>query len=116
MDVSETKREKELIQSFISDMSHQIKTPLSGVAMYTDLLLEGNVTEAERQEFLSRIKTGTEKLRWLMGSLVKMSRLEVGAIELSPGPRGHQTDHIRKRRGGERGGGRKKHFHPDGPF
>ena len=88
MDVSETKREKELIQSFISDMSHQIKTPLSGVAMYTDLLLEGNVTEAERQEFLSRIKTGTEKLRWLMGSLVKMSRLEVGAIELSPVPAG----------------------------
>ena len=65
-------------------MSHQMKTPLSGVAMYTDLLLEGRMTEAERQEFLSRIKAGTEKLKWMMDSLVKMSRLEVGAIELSP--------------------------------
>lgn len=87
-DIYQTKQEKEIIQSFISDMSHQMKTPLSGVAMYTDLLLEGRITEAERQEFLSRVKTGTEKLQWMMDSLVKMSRLEVGAIELSPVPAG----------------------------
>jgi signal transduction histidine kinase len=85
-DISKTKQEKEIIQSFISDMSHQMKTPLSGICMYTDLLLEGNVSPGERQEFLSRIKAGTEKLQWLMDSLVKMSRLEVGAIELSPVP------------------------------
>lgn len=88
VDISQTKQEKEIIQSFISDMSHQMKTPLAGVTMYTDLLLEGSVAEAERQEFLSRIKTGTEKLQWMMDSLVKMSRLEVGAIELSPVPAG----------------------------
>ena len=88
LDVSQTKQEKETIQSFISDVSHQMKTPLSGVAMYTDLLLEGSTTEAERQEFLTRMKMGTEKLQWLMDSLVKMSRLEVGAIELSPAPIG----------------------------
>lgn len=88
IDISQSKREKEIIQSFISDMSHQMKTPLSGVAMYTDLLMEGHITEAEAQEFLSRIKTGTEKLQWMMDSLVKMSRLEVGAIELSPLPTG----------------------------
>ncbi|HWQ77140.1 MAG TPA: HAMP domain-containing sensor histidine kinase [Syntrophomonas sp.] len=88
LDISQTTQEKEIIQSFIADMSHQMKTPLSGVAMYTDLLLEGCMTEAERQEFLARIKTGTEKLQWMMDSLIKMSRLEVGAIELSPVPAG----------------------------
>ena len=88
MDISQTRREKEIIQSFLSDMSHQMKTPLSGVSMYTDLLLEGDITEAERQEFLSRIKAGTEKLQWMMDSLIKMSRLEVGAIELAPVPAG----------------------------
>ena len=87
-DVSQTTQEKETIQSFISDMSHQMKTPLSGVSMYTDLLLEGNTTDAEQQEFLFRIKAGTEKLQWMMDSLVKMSRLEIGAIELSPVPAG----------------------------
>ena len=88
MDISQTKQEKETIQSFISDMSHQMKTPLSGIAMYTDLLLEGNINVAEQQEFLLRIKMGTEKLQWMMDSLVKMSRLEIGAIELSPIPIG----------------------------
>lgn len=82
--LSQAIQEKETIQSFISDMSHQMKTPLSGIAMYTDLLTEGNLTPEEQQEFLSRIKTGTDKLQWMMDSLVKMSRLEVGAIELSP--------------------------------
>lgn len=86
--ISQTIQEKETIQSFISDMSHQMKTPLSSVSMYTDLLLEGNLTPAEQREFLSRIKAGTEKLQWMMDSLVKMSRLEVGAIELSPVPAG----------------------------
>lgn len=88
MDISQTRQEKEIIQGFISDMSHQMKTPLSGVAMYTDLLLEGSLTDAERQEFLSRIKMGTEKLQWMMDSLIKMSRLEIGAIEMSPVPTG----------------------------
>ena len=85
-DVSQTTQDKETIQSLISNISHQMKTPLSGVSMYTDLLLEGNITSAEQQEFLSRIKAGTEKLQWMMDSLVKMSRLEVGAIELAPIP------------------------------
>jgi len=88
LDISQTTQEKEMIQSFISDMSHQMKTPLSSVAMYTDLMLEGCITGAERQEFLLRIKMGTEKLQWMMDSLVKMSRLEVGAIELYPVPTG----------------------------
>lgn len=84
MDILQTKQEKEIIQGFISDMSHQMKTPLSGVSMYTDLLLEGSISLAEQQEFLTRIKTATVNLQWMMDSLVKMSRLEVGAIELTP--------------------------------
>lgn len=76
--------EKENIQGFISDMSHQMKTPLAGIAMYTDLLMEGDTTPNEQQEFLTRIKLGTDSLKWLMENLIKMSKLEVGAIQLSP--------------------------------
>ncbi len=88
MEIAQTAQEKEKIQSFISDLSHQMKTPLSGITMYTDLLLEGNITASEQQEFLSRMKTETEKLQWMMDCLIKISRLEVGAIELSPVPAG----------------------------
>ena len=83
-EVAQTKEEKETIQGFISDMSHQMKTPLSGISMYADLLLEGNLSADEQTEFLSRMKLSTEKLQWIMDSLIKMSRLEVGAIQLAP--------------------------------
>ncbi|MFA9380149.1 MAG: sensor histidine kinase [Acetanaerobacterium sp.] len=83
-DVAQTREEKETIQGFISDMSHQMKTPLSSISMYSDLLMEGRLSEEERQEFVIRIKSGTEKLQWMMDSLIKMSRLEVGAIQLTP--------------------------------
>jgi signal transduction histidine kinase len=84
LEVTQTKAEKETIQGFIADMSHQMKTPLSGISMYADLLLEGNLSEREQHEFLSRMKSSTEKLQWIMDSLIKMSRLEVGAIQLAP--------------------------------
>lgn len=83
-EVAQTKEEKETIQGFISDMSHQMKTPLSGISMYADLLLEGNLSVEEQNEFLSRVKSSTDKLQWMMDSLIKMSRLEVGAIQLTP--------------------------------
>jgi len=83
-EVMQTKEEKETIQGFISDMSHQMKTPLSGISMYADLLLEGNLSADEQKEFLSRVKISVEKLQWILESLIKMSRLEVGAIQLSP--------------------------------
>lgn len=83
-EITQTKEEKETIQSFISDMSHQMKTPLSGISMYTELLLEENLSAHEQREFLYRIKSSAEKLQWIMESLIKVSRLEVGAIQLSP--------------------------------
>jgi len=83
-ETAQTTAEKETIQGFISDMSHQMKMPLSGIAMYADLLLEENLLQKEQPEFLARIKSATGNLQWMMDSLIKMSRLEVGAIELAP--------------------------------
>ncbi len=65
-------------------MSHQMKTPLSGISMYADLLLEGGLSVDVQNEFHARIKASSEKLQWMMDSLIKMSRLEVGTIQLSP--------------------------------
>lgn len=85
-EVRRTKKEQETVQGFISDMSHQMKTPLSGISMYLDLMLEGSLSAEDEREFLFRIKAGTDKLKWMMDSLIKMSRLEVGAISLNPAP------------------------------
>ena len=80
--IEQSEQEKETIQTFISDMSHQMKTPLAGISMYADLLLEGNLSNSEQQEFLSRMKQSAEKMQWLMDALLRASRLEVGAIQL----------------------------------
>ena len=84
----QVEREKETIQSFISDMSHQMKTPLASIRMYTDLLGEGGLSQEEREEFLRYTRENTDKLQWMTDSLIKMSRLEIGAIELTPVPAG----------------------------
>ena len=78
------KAERDTVQGFISDMSHQMKTPLSGIAMYTELLLEGSLSSDNASEFLSRIMLSANKLQWMTDSLIKLSRLETGAIAPSP--------------------------------
>lgn len=75
-------KEKENIKSLITDISHQLKTPLASIKMFNSLLLEDGLTIIEKTEFLNRSKEEINKLEWLIGSLVKLSRLEIGMINL----------------------------------
>lgn len=72
--------ERRKIQRLVSDISHQIKTPVSNLRMVTDTLLTKPVTEQEREGFLYGISTETDKLDFLFQALIKTSRLESGAI------------------------------------
>ncbi|MCY6484191.1 HAMP domain-containing sensor histidine kinase [Clostridium aestuarii] len=83
-DVNKTQKEKEIIKELIGNISHQIKTPLANISMHTDILLNGDLSEDESREFLMRTKEQSEKMNWLMKSLLKMSRLETGAIDFIP--------------------------------
>ena len=74
--------ERQELQMLVSDVSHQVKTPVSNLKMVTDTLLTKPVTEEERQEFLQGIRNQTDKLEFLFQALVKTSRLETGAIRL----------------------------------
>lgn len=76
------KREKENITSLISDISHQLKTPLSNLNLYNSMLLEDDLSHDKRMEFTMSMQSQIEKLNWLMESLIKMSRLETGIIKL----------------------------------
>lgn len=76
------KREKENIMSLISDISHQLKTPLSNLNLYNSMLLEEDLSHDKRMEFTISMQSQIEKLNWLMESLIKMSRLETGIIKL----------------------------------
>lgn len=74
--------ERQELQVLISDISHQVKTPVSNLRMVTDTLLTKPVTEEERIDFLQGIRSQTDKLDFLFQALVKTSRLETGAIHL----------------------------------
>ncbi len=74
--------ERQELQMLVSDVSHQVKTPVSNLKMVTDTLLARPVTEEERREFLQGIRSQTDKLEFLFQSLVRTSRLEIGTIRL----------------------------------
>ena len=74
--------ERQELQMLVSDISHQVKTPVSNLKMVTDTLLTRPVPEETRREFLKGIRSQTDKLEFLFQALVKTSRLETGAIQL----------------------------------
>ena len=74
--------ERQELQMLVSDVSHQVKTPVANLKMVTDTLLSKPVTEEEQREFLKGIRNQTDKLEFLFQALVKTSRLETGAIRL----------------------------------
>lgn len=74
------------LQALISDISHQVKTPVSNLKMVADTLLSKPMTEEERTEFTKDILNQTNKLDFLFQALVKTSRLETGVIKLEKKP------------------------------
>ena len=79
-------KERRELQTLVSDISHQVKTPVSNLKMATDTLLEKPMPEAERTDFIWGIRNQTDKLDFLFQALVKTSRLETGVIQLDKKP------------------------------
>lgn len=71
------------IKELIGDISHQTKTPISNILMYTQLLQEEELPE-EVQPLVGQIAGQSEKLNFLIQSLVKTSRLESGVVQVKP--------------------------------
>lgn len=78
-----TAEEKAKIKTLIADISHQTKTPVSNILLYSELLSECELSDTEK-DYASRIFSQSEKLSFLITSLVKLSRLETGIIALAP--------------------------------
>lgn len=78
----QSEADKQNIQELVSDISHQVKTPIANIRMFTDILCQHQPPEEKRAEFLSTLSTQVNKLDFLMQSLIKMSRLETGTFAL----------------------------------
>lgn len=76
-------QEKETIKELIADISHQTKTPIANILLYTQLLSEKELSR-ESRSCINALNQQAEKLHFLIGSLVKISRLETGVFALQP--------------------------------
>lgn len=74
---------KQRIDELISDISHQTKTPIANMLLYSELL-EEEIEDGKSREMLDAIHVQAEKLSFLIQALVKASRLESGAIQTIP--------------------------------
>lgn len=79
------KKEREQLQSLISDISHQSRIPIANQRIYLDLLAE-EVQSEEGMQALRSLEHQTERLRFLMESMIKLSRMESGMIQIRKKP------------------------------
>lgn len=74
--------EKEETKSLVTDISHQLKTPVAALKACFEILLSGDLSSQERQEFSGRCKKQMAGLENLLNVLINISRMETGMIQV----------------------------------
>ena len=74
-------REQQFLMSTLEDISHQLKTPLTALMITNDILVNNDLSKEERKEFLMREAKELEKMEWLITTLLKLSKLDSGAVK-----------------------------------
>ena len=88
LSIESLREDKIFLKNIISDISHQLKTPLSSLVMFNELMLQDTSMKEElKEDFLERSKSQLNRMEWLILNLLKMARLEAGAIDF-------RKDHI----------------------
>ena len=80
----ENLRQREQLETIISDISHQVKTPIANIRMYHILLERKALEEEKREEFQEAVERQVDKLEFFMKSMIRMSRLETGIVQVQP--------------------------------
>ena len=75
---------RDQISSSISDLVHQINTPIANINMYSEFLKEDSLTAEEYRHFANNLERQARKLKWLGEGFARVSRLETGIISLKP--------------------------------
>jgi signal transduction histidine kinase len=75
------KGEKQQLADALSDISHQLKTPLTSMMMMADLLSKPDLAAEKRTEFTKTLTQQLQRMEWLLSSLLKLSRLDAGTVE-----------------------------------
>ena len=80
------RRAKEFLRDMISDISHQLKTPIAALNIYNGILQQETADAATVREFTSLSEQELDRIESLVQSLLKMAQLDAGAITLERSP------------------------------
>ncbi|WP_071396892.1 sensor histidine kinase [Bacillus tuaregi] len=72
--------DKAKLTNAISDVSHQLKTPLTSMVVMADLLCDPRLDDEKRAEFTRNLQVQLERMEWLVSSLLKLSKIDAGTI------------------------------------
>lgn len=78
--LSKKNQEKEFLKDTISDISHQLKTPLAALNIYNGLMQDGTENMADIQTFASLSEKELDRMEMLVQNLLKITKLDVGSI------------------------------------
>jgi two-component system phosphate regulon sensor histidine kinase PhoR len=83
-DIEEVKTGQKRYAEFVSAVSHEMKSPLTGIKAYVELLADCDVNDsAAREEFLGVIDSQANRLQRLIDNLLNIARIEAGVVEVS---------------------------------
>jgi len=82
MSEEKVRAERKAIKELVTDISHQTKTPIANICLYTQLLEE--ISSSDMLPYVEQIRMQAEKLEFLIQALTKISRLESDMIRLQP--------------------------------
>ena len=86
-DISGQKAIQKRNAEFVSAVSHEMKTPLSGIKAYVELLVDGEAEDdATREEFLGVINSQADRLQRLIDNLLNLARIEAGVVAVNKRP------------------------------
>lgn len=75
-------KQKKYMVDMLSDISHQMKTPMTAISLMTDLLSVPELSDEKRLDYVEKINQQTSRITWLVRNLLTLSQLEADMLEL----------------------------------
>ncbi len=71
-------------RSFVANVSHELKTPMTTIGGFIDGILDGTIPESQQKHYLSIVSDETKRLSRLVTAMLNMSKIEAGELKLNP--------------------------------
>ncbi|WP_339365569.1 sensor histidine kinase, partial [Vallitalea maricola] len=74
--------EKKKLNTLVTEITHQLKTPVAAIKLFNSLLDKDNIEDAEKNNIISKMNDEINRVQWFVSSLTEISKLETGLIQL----------------------------------